>query len=337
MNLLFWKKKTAIKDSADISPEDSDNDMTGQESRDEESPDQDLADSEFAKKSGLYERMKAGFAALTQRTKKTPASGTEENIDSSADTQASSGHESEDSDAVMETTEKPGLFARIKSRLVALTGRFKKAPDAGDEDEFLREKPVAEESAEDVAAIKPKHSKKFWIIGGVALLLILLGVGIYVALDYILPPLTRNNLATRYARERQEALEAASKQAEPLEVLPIVAPPQSAIEPAKNELQQSAVQPDQPAQAQSAVQAAQSAVQQAQSAVQPAQPIVQPAQSAVQSAAQPAKQPAKALPASNKGDVVVGNKEPKDTAMSLKKAIETMNKELGEPVRKPAK
>jgi len=164
----------------------------------------------------------------------------------------------------------------------------------------------------------------------VALLLILLGVGIYVALDYILPPLTRNNLATRYARERQEALEAASKQAEPLEVLPIVAPPQSAIEPAKNESQQSAVQPDQPAQAQSAVQAAQSAVQQAQSAVQPAQ-------SAVQSAAQPAKQPAKALPASNKGDVVVGNKEPKDTAMSLKKAIETMNKELGEPVRKPAK
>jgi len=70
--LVVLEEKTATKDSADISPEDSDNDMTGQESRDEESPDQDLADSEFAKKSGLYERMKAGFAALTQRTKKHP-------------------------------------------------------------------------------------------------------------------------------------------------------------------------------------------------------------------------------------------------------------------------
>jgi len=65
--------------------------MTGQESRDDESPDQDLADSELAKKSGLYERMKAGFAALTQRTKKTPAPNTEENIDSSADAHGSSG------------------------------------------------------------------------------------------------------------------------------------------------------------------------------------------------------------------------------------------------------
>ena len=143
------------------------------------------------------------------------------------------------------------------------------------------------------------------------LLLILLAVGGYFALDYILPPLKRSNIAhetVKAYRIRQQALKDAQL-AEPLQSeSPQIAPPPPAVTETPK------IEPQHPPAEQ----------------VQPVPPV-QPAQ--------PAKQRTgnSGPPISSKGEVVVDSKNPKSTAMSLKEAIEVMNAESGEPAKKPAR
>ena len=127
-------------------------------------------------------------------------------------------------------------------------------------------------------------------------------VGGYFALDYILPPLKRSNVAhetVKAYRLRLQAVKDGTLQAEP----PAATASAPAAPPSEPPAPTNDMQPPAPP-------------------VQPVQPV------------QPAKPPVKSPSASSKGEVDVGAKE---SAMSLKKAIEAMNAESGEPARKPAK
>lgn len=300
MNLMFWKKKPAAGDGAKALPEDAADNAAEQKSPDSESP-----DSEPQKKLGLFSRIKLRLVSLIRRSKKTPSTDEEEAKEPAAETHLRSTHEPEGHagiDEESETSEKPGLFARTKLRLAALIGRTPKATEEEEEeaaDALRRAKPEAEHATEEAAeeAAKPKHSRKGWIIGGLILLLILLVTGGYFALDYILPPLKRSNIAhetVKAYRIRQQALKDAQQAEPPLSESPQAAPPP----PAAFESQQPPVEP------------------------------VQPAQQRTGSSAPPI---------SSKGEVVVDSKNPKSTAMSLKEAIEVMNAESGGTARKPAR
>lgn len=304
MNLMFWKKKNAGDSSAEIAPQDAGDQAEGQKSQDSESP-----DAETSKQPGLFARIKS---RLTRGSKKTAEPAAEEDKEPAADEHRRSKQESED-DTDAAASKKPGLFALIKERLSGLTGRSKEAADEEEvADTRRRAKPEAEAAPEVAEAVEHKHSRTGWIIGGVILLWVLLGVGIYAAWDHILPPLKRKNFAhetVKAYRNRLQDPKAAPQQAEPPPAeSPQAAPPPPASDAPANE-QQPAAQPAQP-------------VQQ----TQPAQP------------SQPAKQPAaNALPTSSKGDMVVGDKSAKETAMSLKEAIKAMNGDAYEPAKKPAK
>lgn len=304
MNLMFWKKKNAGDSSAEIAPQDAGDQAEGQKSQDSASP-----DAETSKQPGLFARIKS---RLTRGSQKTSEPETEEDKEPAADTHRRSERDSDD-DADSAESKKPGLFALIKERLSSLTGRSK---EAADEEEVVdtrrRAIPEAEAAPEVAEAVEHKHSSTGWIIGGVILLWVLLGAGIYAAWDYILPPLKRKNFAhetVKAYRNRLQDPKAAPQQAEPppAESPQTVPPPAGSDAPAN--VQQPAAQPIQLTQP-----------------VQPAQPT------------QPAKQPAaNALPTSSKGDLVVGDKSAKETAMSLKEAIKAMNGDPAEPAKKSAK
>jgi len=302
MNLMFWKKKNVGESSAKTAQQDADDQAAVQKS-----PDSESSDAETPKQPGLFARMKLSLVALIRHSKKTPAPDEEEAEEPAEDTHRRSTHDSEDrSDTDAETSEKPGFFAHLKAKLFGTKkveeeaeGDETERRPAKHEAEHATEVPAAEEAAES------EHSWKGWIIGGVILLLILLAAGGYFALDYLLPPLKRSNIAheTVKAYRNRQALKASSQQAEP----PLTEAPQATPPPAEIEMPRNEAQP-------------------------PAE-HAHPTQSA-----QPARQrDGSTPPTSSKGDLVVGSKNPKDTAMSLKEAIKAMNAESGEPARKPAR
>lgn len=254
-------------------------------------------------KPGMAAWMKLRLAALTSHFKKTPAFSAEE------------GHAPEASEGLkkpveaaarepglespgMEAPAKPGLVVRAKLRLIALTRRFKKTPVSD----------VAEGDEEDAFEINPARSKKRLIIGGAIGLLVLLLAGIGFALWPAAPPHQGQPDTGHDAARPSESAPPYPAPGEPQPATP--EKPQSEIEALKKEN----------AELHARIETLKRELPQQQSSVPAARHAGGNAPSS-----------------SASGEMMIGNKDPKDTAMTLKEAIEAMNASSGDHAKKPAK
>lgn len=201
-----------------------------------------------------------------------------------------------------EATKKPGLFAKISSRLAALIRHFKKPPAFNAEENQAADSAEHSESEQDdtTSPAAPHRLNRRLIIAGVAVLLILSLSGIGFAVwKFFLPapqeeahiPAAKPAPQTEAARAKIEALK---KKNEEL---------QAQIDALKKE--------------------------------QPKQEGTESPQLVDESTAKPPKD--KALTSSDSGDLMIDNKDPKATAMSLKEAIEAMNEGYGDYGKKRGK
>lgn len=262
-----------------------------------------LEDTAANTKPGVAAWMKLRLAALTSHFKKTPAFSAEEDhapeaSEGSKKPLDAAAREPGLESADMEVPAKPGLVVRTKLRLIALTRRFKETPVSD----------VEEGDEEDALEINPARSKKRLIIGGAIGLLVLLLAGIGFALWPAAPPEqpdTGHDVAT--TRPSQPALPEPAP-GEPQPATP--GKPQSEIEALKKEN----------AELHARIEALKRELPQQQSSVPAARHAGGNAPST-----------------SAGGEMMIGNKDPKDTAMTLKEAIEAMNASSGDHAKKPAK
>lgn len=209
----------------------------------------------------------------------------------------STGTESADS----ETTKKPGLFARISSQLTALVLHFKKPPVFNAEENQATDATEHSESGQDDTTphAAPTSLNRRLIIAGVIGLLILSLSGIGFAVWKIFLSTSQEDANIPAAKPAPQT-EAARAKIE-------------ALKKKNEELQAQieALKKEQPQQEDTESQ-------------QPAEPT--------------AKQPKdNNLPSSDSGDLMIDNKDPKATAMSLKEAIDAMNEGYGDYGKKRAK
>ncbi|MDD5383675.1 MAG: hypothetical protein PHG89_02190 [Gallionella sp.] len=240
-----------------------------------------------------------------------------------------------------ETPAKPGLVARLKLRLTALTRHFKKTPAFRTDEDHAPDALGGSEKPDDAAAIEPDlespdmeaptkpglvvwvklrlitltrrfkkmsapdaepvRSNKRLVIGGAIGLLVLLLVGIGIAIWPVFPP-PQERRDTRHdattITSRPSQLESAPEKS------------QTEIEMLKKEN----------AELQARIEALKKELPQQQSYVPSA------------------RHTGGNVPSSSvSGEMMIGNKDPKDTAMTLKEAIEAMNASLGDHAKKPAK
>jgi hypothetical protein len=262
------------------------------------------------------------------------------------------GEEAEDELEDTAANTKPGVAAWMKLRLAALTSHFKKAPAFSAEEDQAPEasegskkpfdaaakelglespdmevpaKPglvvraklwlialtrrfkktpvsdVAEGDEEDAFEINPARSKKRLVIGGAIGLLVLLLAGIGIAIRPAAPP------PQEQPDTRRDVATIASRPGEPA---PAPEKPPSEIEALKKEN----------AELHARIEALKKELPQQQSYVPPA------------------RYTGGDVPSSSvSGEMMIGNKDPKATAMTLKEAIEAMNASSGDHAKKPAK
>ncbi|MDO8369257.1 MAG: hypothetical protein Q7S71_00820 [Candidatus Nitrotoga sp.] len=270
----------------------------GEEAEDE------LEDTAANTKPGVAAWMKLRLAALTSHFKKTPAFSAEED----QAPEASEGSKKPVDAAAkepglespdMEVPAKPGLVVRAKLRLIALTRRFKKTPVSD----------VAEGDEEDAPEINPARSKKRLVIGGAIGLLVLLLAGIGIAIRPVAPPPqeqpdTGRGVATIASR--------------PGEPAPAPGQPQTST-------------PEKPPTEIEALKKENAELHARIEALKKELPQQQPSVPAARHAG------GNAPSSSASGEMMIGNKDPKDTAMTLKEAIEAMNASSGDHAKKPAK
>lgn len=258
------------------------------------------------------------------------------------------GEEAENAQEDLAVNTKPGLAAWMKLRLAALTGHFKKTPEFCAEEDRAPEAPsgsekpgnaaaiepdleppdmeaparpglivwvklrlialirrfkktpvsdIAEGDEEDAPEIEPARSKKRLVIGGAIGLLVLLLAGIGISLRPAAPP------PQGQPDTRRDA-------ARPREPAPAPEKPPSEIEALKKEN----------AELHARIEALKKELPQQQSSVPSARYTGGDAPSS-----------------SASGEMMIGNKDPKATAMTLKEAIEAMNASSGDHAKKPAK
>lgn len=210
------------------------------------------------------------------------------------------------------TRVKPGTVARVKSQFIALIRRFRETPvpDAGGEGEY----------PEEVSDNAPALSKKRLIIGGVIGLLVLLLAGIGMAIwgtftPPPIPPESGHDIVTATSRPGQPEHAPDQPQSAPAQSAPTLA--QSAPAPEKP-----LTEAETPRKESAELQARTEAPDK-----QPPQQQIPPDRQAARSASSYYES----------GEMVVGNKDPKATAKSLKEAIEDMNAGSGDHGKKPAK
>ena len=199
-----------------------------------------------------------------------------------------------------EATKKPGLFARISSLLPALTRHFKKPPAFNAEENQATEAAEHSESEQDDTpspAASPSLNRRL-IIAGVIGLLILSLSGIGFAVWKIFLSTSQEDANIPAAKPAPQT-EAARAKIEALKKKNEEL--QAQIEALKKE------QPQQEAESQ-----------------QPVEPTAKQTKD-------------NTLPSSDSGDLMIDNKDPKATAMSLKEAIDAMNEGYGDYGKKRAK
>lgn len=223
-----------------------------------------------------------------------------------------------------ETTEsgtrvKPGPVARIKLQFFALIRRFREtpAPDAGGEGEY----------PEEVSDNAPALFKKRLIIGGVIGLLVLLLAGIGMAIwtaftPSQIPSEPGHDIVTATSRPGQPEHAPDQPQSAPAQSAPVPAQPESAPAQAASAPEKPLTEVEPPKKESPELQARTEA------------PDKEPPQQQVPPDRQTAR---KASSYYESGEMVVGIKEPKATAKSLKEAIEDMNAGSGDHDKKPAK
>ncbi|MHB0924907.1 MAG: coiled-coil domain-containing protein [Gallionellaceae bacterium] len=160
---------------------------------------------------------------------------------------------------------------------------------------------IAEGDEEDSPEIKPARSKKRLVIGGAIGLLVLLLAGIGIAIRPAAPP------PQEQPDTRRDVATIASRPGEPA---PAPEKPPSEIEALKKEN----------AELHARIEALKKELPQQQSYVPPT------------------RYTGGDVPSSSvSGEMMIGNKDPKATAMTLKEAIEAMNASSGDHAKKPAK
>lgn len=269
-------------------------------------PDMESPDMEAPAKPGLAVRMKLRLITLTRRFRKTPAPDAEEDEDRA---------DRDEESPAPETPAKPGLLVRIKAGFAAFTREFKAsaAPAASedqDADSHDRSGAAPEgEPPEDFPGTEPARSRRGLVIGGAVGLLVLLLVGIGIAIWPIFTPSqqrwgTKHDMTTITSR----AIRPESAPEKPQTTAPEA--PQTETEALRKEN----------AELQARIEALKKEPPQQ-------RPYVPPA-----------RQTGGSTPSSSvSGEMMVGNKDPKAAAMSLKEAIEAMNADSGEDDKKPAK
>lgn len=264
-----------------------------------------LEDTAANTKPGMAAWMKLRLSALTNHFKKTPAFSAEGDHTPEASEGSKKPFDAAAREPGLESPDvevpvKPGLIVRAKLRLIALTRRFKKTSVSD----------VAEGDEEDAPEINPARSKKRLIIGGAIGLLVLLLASIGFALWPAAPPHQEQPDTGRDVATTRPSQPAPPEPApdEPQPAMPEKLP--SEIEALKKEN----------AELHARIEALKKELPQQ-------QPYVPAARHAGGN-----------TPSSSaSGEMMIGNKDPKDTAMTLKEAIEAMNASSGDHAKKPAK
>lgn len=335
MNLMFWKKKTGAGEDSEGARENSAVNTKPQEAldfaavkhdvteRNPESPDPEATDPEA--KPGLVARMKLWLTALPRHFRKAPAFRAEE--DHIPDAPGDSGKpadaaaaEPEPESLATETPVSPGLSVRIKLQLIALIRRFRKMPaPATSEDQHAdsheRSEATSEgEHPEDISDTGSARSRKRLVIGGAIGLLVLLLAGIWIAIWPASAPST-NRWGTKH---------------DMTSLSPSIPQPESAPVESKTEIE-APKKENTPEKFQTEIEALKKENAELQARIEALKKGQQPY-------ATPARQAGENIPSSSaSGEMTVGNKDPKATAMSLKEAIEAMNASSGDYRKKPVK
>ena len=332
MNLMFWKKKAVAGEEAEdardnlavnASPAESldfaaakqDVSKLDPGSSERESSDAEEAGQEAPAKQGLFARMKLRLGAMARHFRKPPEFRADE--DHAPDTQDTPERQDGAADAAetgLETPAKPALGIRIKMSIIAMVRRFRKtpAPDTGEDREpdsgshGRSEAASTDERPESAPGQAPVRSRKWLVIGGsiaiLALLLIDIGITLWATIE---PPQkrwgTRHDITSVSSRPvRSETAPGGSQ-------TPAPETPQTEIETLRKENAE--------------LQARIEALKKTQQPYSPA-----------------ARQTGGNLPSSAAaGELTVGSKDPKASAMSLKEAVEAMNASSGDFNKKPAK
>lgn len=267
--------------------------------------DPEAPDLETPAKPALGVRIKLLLIAFVRRFRKTPAPDVEEGQADEADEQPKP-----------EAPAKPGLFLRIKAAFAAFIRELKAAPaaPAADEEEEAGSHGRSEALPEDELpegepAAGPARSRKWLVVGGSVAIVVLLAVDIAITLWLAYEPSqkrwgTRHNITSISSRPAD----------------PDSAPEESpASAPEKSQVEAEALK-RQNAELQARIEALKRGAQQRQVYAPPT-----------------GQAGGNASSSSVGGEMTVGSKDPKATAMSLKEAIDAMNAGSGDYDKKPAK
>lgn len=305
MNLMFWKKKTGAGEEAENARENLAVNTKPQESLDFATTKQDIAERnpeppepETPAKPGLAARLKLRLTALAGHFKKTPAFCAEE--DHAPDAPGGS-EKPVDAAAIEPDLESPDMEAPIKPGLVV----------------WVKLRLIAltrcfrKMSAPDD---EPVCSKKRLVIGGAVGLLVLSLAGIVIAIWPVAPP---------HQEQPDTMPDVATITSRPSEPKP--APP----EPVLGEPQTST-----PEKSQTEIESLKKENAELHARIEALKKELPQQQSYVPSA----RHAGRNVPASSvDGEMMIGNKDPKSTAMTLKEAIEAMNASSGDHAKKSAK
>jgi cell division protein FtsB len=199
----------------------------------------------------------------------------------------SESHDTETSD--QDDATKPGLGARIKSRLAAFIRRFRKPPAFQAEEESAQDDSGHSKSTpEDTSPTEPVSSKKRLILGGAIALVILLLIGTGFAVWKIF-------LSTS---EEDDDISATVEPPRNVRPAPHAVIPRAEIEALKKKNDE--------------LQAQVEALKKEPQQLRPIESTVSQASDNIRSQ-------------SASGEITIDNKDPKTTAMSLKEAIDAMN------------
>lgn len=323
MNLMFWKKKAVTQSDAANSQENPGGNAGSPNPDDSKPAGLESTDAEAPVKAGLFTRIKSKFTALTLRFKKAPVS--EKSAEEAPDKGRRSKEEAKDAE---EAPEKPDLFAQLKPKLMGFV---------------------------------LSHQK---LLIAVLLFLSLTAI-LFAAWDIIFPPLVRK--PTPHSIAEQPAppapIHEPTTPQETLQETPQDAPPQTEAEllKMKSDEAQARVEALKKESLEAQKQAellkkmsdeAQALAEAAKKKDEEARALAEAAKKKDEEARAKArkKEPAKpqlpgssapqttthARPYAVSGEISVGNKDPKATAMTLKEAIKAMNADSREYSDKPA-